>query len=179
MEKRLIYSLSCPFTKEVHYVGKSNSGMVRALSHLKKSHSDKVNEWIAELKIFNKFPSIDILELVPEFIDLDQRERYWIQHMINTGNTLLNSNLIQPITINANLEYFTDSDGFDFRKISEFVKTHRKRVNLTQEEFTQKAGIGLRFLRKIEQGNQNIMLPKLIQVLNMFGAEIEIVKRNK
>ena len=49
--KRLIYCLKCPFTKEIHYVGKSSSGMIRPLSHLNKSHSDKINEWVC-LDIF-------------------------------------------------------------------------------------------------------------------------------
>jgi hypothetical protein len=37
--KRLIYSLRCPFTDDVHYVGKTTAGMVRPLKHLTKRKS--------------------------------------------------------------------------------------------------------------------------------------------
>jgi y4mF family transcriptional regulator len=53
--------------------------------------------------------------------------------------------------------------------ISEFVKTKRKQLKLTQEELAMKAGVALTVIRKIEQGKDNLSLSKVNQVLLMFG----------
>lgn len=53
--------------------------------------------------------------------------------------------------------------------ISNFVKTRRKQLKLTQEELSIKSGIALTVIRKIEQGKDNLSLSKVNQVLIMFG----------
>jgi len=53
--------------------------------------------------------------------------------------------------------------------ITDFVKTRRKQLKLTQEEFALKAGVALTVIRKIEQGKENLSLSKVNQVLKMFG----------
>jgi y4mF family transcriptional regulator len=53
--------------------------------------------------------------------------------------------------------------------IAVFVKTRRKKLGLTQEEFSLKAGVALTVIRKIEQGKENLSLAKVNQVLLMFG----------
>ena len=55
------------------------------------------------------------------------------------------------------------------KELSEFVKTKRKQLGLTQEEFAEKAGVALTVVRKIEQGKQNLSLSKVNQVLILFG----------
>ena len=52
---------------------------------------------------------------------------------------------------------------------AEFVKTRRKQLGITQEEFAEKAGVALTVIRKIEQGKDNLSLSKVNQVLIMFG----------
>jgi len=54
-------------------------------------------------------------------------------------------------------------------QLAEFVKTRRKKLGLTQEEFADKAGVALTVIRKIEQGKENLSLSKVNQVLMMFG----------
>jgi len=54
-------------------------------------------------------------------------------------------------------------------QIAEFVKTRRKQLGMTQEEFAEKAGVALTVIRKIEQGKENLSLSKVNQVLSMFG----------
>ncbi len=56
--------------------------------------------------------------------------------------------------------------------LAEFVKQRRKEVNLTQEEFADRAGVALTVVRKIEQGKSNLNLDKVNQVLAMFGHEL-------
>ncbi|MBE5859849.1 MAG: helix-turn-helix transcriptional regulator [Butyrivibrio sp.] len=55
--------------------------------------------------------------------------------------------------------------------IGEFIKTERKKAGLTQEEFALRAGLGLRFVRELEQGKETVRLDKVNQALKMFGME--------
>lgn len=52
-----------------------------------------------------------------------------------------------------------------------FIKTERKKAGLTQEEFAMRSGLGLRFIRELEQGKQTVRLDKVNQALGMFGME--------
>lgn len=52
-----------------------------------------------------------------------------------------------------------------------FVKERRKSANLTQPELAEKAGVGLRFIRELEQGKPSLRLDKVNQVLQLFGYE--------
>lgn len=56
--------------------------------------------------------------------------------------------------------------------LSTFIKYQRKRQNLTQEELAIKAGVGLRFIRELEQGKETLQLNKVSQVLSMFGFNL-------
>lgn len=55
--------------------------------------------------------------------------------------------------------------------ISEFMKENRKKAGLTQEEFALRSGLGLRFVRELEQGKETVRLDKVNKALAMFGAE--------
>ena len=54
--------------------------------------------------------------------------------------------------------------------IAEFVKQKRKEAGLTQEEFAIRSGLGLRFVRELEQGKETVRMDKVNQALAMFGA---------
>ena len=56
-------------------------------------------------------------------------------------------------------------------EFSAFVKQKRKEFNLTQEELASKAGVGLRFIRDLEQGKETVRLDKVNQVLALFGKK--------
>lgn len=56
--------------------------------------------------------------------------------------------------------------------ISEFIKSERKKAGLTQEEFAMRSGVGLRFLRELEQGKDTCRMDKVNQVLAMFDYEL-------
>ena len=53
--------------------------------------------------------------------------------------------------------------------IAQFVKLKRKEAGLTQEEFAMRSGIGLRFVRDLEQGKETVRMDKVNQALAMFG----------
>ena len=43
-------------------------------------------------------------------------------------------------------------------------------------EMSQKSGVGLRFVREMEQGKETLRLDKVNQVLALFGAEMAPMK---
>ena len=63
--------------------------------------------------------------------------------------------------------------------LSKYVKTMRKEYNLTQVELSEKSGVGLRFVRELEQGKQTLRLDKVNQILNLFGSEVGVVPMTK
>ncbi len=44
-----------------------------------------------------------------------------------------------------------------------------KEAGLTQEEFALRSGLGLRFVRELEQGKETVRMDKANQALSMFG----------
>ena len=56
-------------------------------------------------------------------------------------------------------------------KIAEYIKASRRAAGLTQQEFALRSGLGLRFVRELEQGKPTVRLDKVNQALAMFGME--------
>lgn len=63
--------------------------------------------------------------------------------------------------------------------LSKYVKTMRKQYNLTQVDLSEKSGVGLRFVRELEQGKQSLRMDKVNQILNLFGTEVGAVPISK
>ena len=60
--------------------------------------------------------------------------------------------------------------------ISEHIKSNRKAYGLTQTELSERSGVGLRFIREMEQGKKTLRMDKVNQVLALFGEELGPVK---
>ena len=60
--------------------------------------------------------------------------------------------------------------------LSEYVKQMRRQYALTQTDLAEKAGVGLRFVRELEQGKQTLRIDKVNQVLSLFGAHLAPVQ---
>lgn len=60
---------------------------------------------------------------------------------------------------------------YNMNKIAEYIKKNRKAAGLTQEEFALRSGLGLRFVRELEQGKETVRMDKVNQALEMFGME--------
>jgi len=58
-----------------------------------------------------------------------------------------------------------------------FVKQKRKELKLTQEDLALHAGVGLRFVRDLEQGKKTLRLDKVNDVLALFGKEVGVVDK--
>lgn len=63
--------------------------------------------------------------------------------------------------------------------LSGFIKEKRKQAHLTQPELAAKAGVGLRFVRDLEQGKATLKMDKVNQVLKLFGHELGPVPLNR
>ena len=61
-------------------------------------------------------------------------------------------------------------------ELSKFVKQKRNSAKLTQPELAEKAGVGLRFLRELEQGKETLRLDKVNQVLKLFGYQVGAIQ---
>jgi len=58
-----------------------------------------------------------------------------------------------------------------------FIKQKRKELKLTQEELALNAGVGLRFVRDLEQGKKTLRLDKVNDVLALFGKEVGVINK--
>jgi y4mF family transcriptional regulator len=69
----------------------------------------------------------------------------------------------------------------DHTPLINFLKDRRKKLKLSQHELAEKAGVGLRFIRDMEQGKTSLRMDKVNQVLQLFGHELGPVsiKREK
>ena len=62
-------------------------------------------------------------------------------------------------------------------RIASFIKERRKHLGLTQTDLAEKAGVGLRFVRDLEQGKPSLRLDKVNQVLDLFGSEVGVIRK--
>jgi y4mF family transcriptional regulator len=60
--------------------------------------------------------------------------------------------------------------------IATAVKALREKAGLTQAELAKRSGVGLRFVREVEQGKATVRMDKVNQVLALFGYHLEAVK---
>jgi len=70
--------------------------------------------------------------------------------------------------------------AYNTEELIEFVKNKRRDLGLTQEELAKRAGVGLRFVRDLEQGKETVQINKVNQILVLFGYKVGPVKiRNR
>ena len=55
--------------------------------------------------------------------------------------------------------------------IAKFIKENRKAAGPTQEEFAIRSGLGLRFVRELEQGKETVRMDKVNAALAMFDMQ--------
>jgi y4mF family transcriptional regulator len=56
------------------------------------------------------------------------------------------------------------------------VKELRRGARLTQAQTAMRTGVGLRFVRDLEQGKPTVRMDKVNQVLALFGYHVEAAK---
>ena len=63
--------------------------------------------------------------------------------------------------------------------ISNVIKSERKAAGLTQEEFAERSGLGLRFVRELERGKPTCRMDKVEEALGFFSYHLEPVKDHR
>ncbi|MDM1050005.1 helix-turn-helix transcriptional regulator [Sphingobacterium hotanense] len=63
--------------------------------------------------------------------------------------------------------------------LRQYVKQKRKELKLTQEDLAMNAGVGLRFVRDLEQGKKTLRLDKVNDVLALFGKEVGVIDKSR
>jgi y4mF family transcriptional regulator len=58
------------------------------------------------------------------------------------------------------------------KEIQSFIKKQRKLHGMTQADLARRAGVGLRFIRELEQGKPTLKMDKVNQVLQLFGKTL-------
>ena len=156
MKTNLIYGLRDPRNDVYYYIGKSTVGYGRPLTHLIKSHSETVNQWIKQLEQLGLFPHIDVIEKNILLEDLAEREKYWIDYHYELNPELFNIYLL-PETINK-IRTQDDDDKFNslvkvILDLGNILKTERMSRQLTQNELAEKAGLSRSTISLCEGGN--------------------------
>lgn len=59
-------------------------------------------------------------------------------------------------------------------KIGGIVRKSRKSQGLTQEQLAAIAGVGLRFVRELEQGKESCHIGKVFTVVFMLGIDVQL-----
>ena len=62
-------------------------------------------------------------------------------------------------------------------QLSQTVKHLRKEFGMTQEELAMKSGVGLNFVRNLEQGKPTLRMDKVNQLLNLFNYTLVATPR--
>ena len=62
--------------------------------------------------------------------------------------------------------------------LSDAVKSLRKEYGLTQEDLAMKSGVGLCFVRNLEQGKSSLRMDKVNQLLDLFNYELIATKKS-
>lgn len=62
---------------------------------------------------------------------------------------------------------------------SQFLKEKRKLLKLTQQDVADKAGVGIRFIRDLEQGKKTLQMNKVNQVLQLFGCVLAPISKKR
>ena len=60
--------------------------------------------------------------------------------------------------------------------LSKHVKDLRRQENLTQQDLADRAGVGIHFVRDLEQGKSSLRMDKVNDVLKLFGEELGAIK---
>lgn len=183
MKKFIIYGLFCPFTDNLHYVGKSSSYMTRPQEHLTKSHSEKINEWVAHLKTFGYAPIIKILADCDSEDELRSLESKYISNAIRDGAYLLNNQQNTAVHIMSSKRpsvsnSFTLQGDLPLMELGKYLKIARIEADLTQEELAKKSKISILSLQLIETGKCSTGVRKLYQILNALNLELCVQKKD-
>ncbi len=172
--KNIIYGLRDPRNDVHYYIGKSTVGKSRALSHLKQSHSDKINDWVAEVRKNGFEPLVDIIEEVEDVNKLVEREKHWVKYHYEINPVLLNEHL-KPRHINNNELSVDEKKELEFLKntlprLPILLRKERKSKKISQMEMAERTGISLGTLKNLEQNNLHVGITHFMKYVSVLES---------
>jgi len=63
--------------------------------------------------------------------------------------------------------------------LSEHIKQLRRQEKLTQQDLADRAGVGIHFVRDLEQGKLTLRMDKVNDILFLFGEELGAIKSER
>lgn len=169
MRSFYVYAHIDPFTSKPFYIGKGTGNRMYSAKRNPMWQSF-VNDYLAGQGMTFETKILHVCKSEKEALDKEAEE---IVNAVKNGFTLLNKTVphqrVQPEVL---LETLKSGDGLpdSAESISAFVRRKRKENKLNQQEFANRAGVGLRFLRELENGKLTLRTDKVNQVLSMFGS---------
>lgn len=90
METVKIYTLSDPRDAAIRYVGQAKDTEKRLSAHCHHPHTKSLSRWILSLDDEALYPLLNVVEICSAEVST-QREKYWIQRLLEEGHSLLNN----------------------------------------------------------------------------------------
>lgn len=160
-----VYLHKDPVTKQIFYVGKGMGDRGYSTQGRNKDWNCKRSEILEKHGIDRE------VEVV--FVHSDESKVFEVEAMEIYKATLMGhqlTNIMRPEPGTQPMENFSQSIGG-------IVKYHRKKLGQSQKQFADRCGVGLRFIRELEQGHKTTMrFDKINIVLAMFGLTLGVVK---
>jgi len=177
-----IYTLSCPITKKIKYVGKTKQSIYSRLnSHLTEVGTSSKNVWISDLKNKGLIPIVEVLDEVYNNDLSNEFEYYWILQCRAWGYDLVNSK--QKInkfihikkTKKINQEYKINNNSSVYRSIekivTELIKI-RKDAKFTQEFMADWLKVSRKKLNEFENGSFDFDL--MVNYCDKLGIDLRL-----
>jgi len=153
-------------TNKIFYIGKGTGK--RAYTGARNTKWTLFVKFLEEQGLTYETKILHVCDTEEEAFKL---EKDAIKDAMFEGLILLN-NQTPHCNVDSVTEIQLGVSEFDGLIISDYVKRKRKLLKLTQLEMSKKAGVGLRFVREMEQGKTTLRMDKVNQVLALFGARL-------
>jgi y4mF family transcriptional regulator len=163
-----VYSHTDPLNKETFYIGKGTGNRAYRCD-------ERGSTWTERVAAIHKSGltfEVRVLHICSDEEEAFDLERIEIGLRLRSGQKLVNE---------VHKKYrCEDQLEMDPQTIGDFVRLRRRAAGLSQQDFANKSGVGIRFLRELEQQKKiTLRMDKVNEVLAMFGAELGIAKKKR
>lgn len=162
--KYYVYAHIDPLTNEIFYIGKGTKD--RSRSGVSRNTSWKRHvEFLQKQGLSYDVKTLHICETSDDAL---RKEILEIRSAVDSGKKILNRRGYPEAISRESLITDHKADAFD-SAVAAIVREKRKKLKLTQVKLAEKAGVGLRFVRELEQGKKSLRMDCVDKVLWLFG----------
>lgn len=168
LKKWYVYAHINPVNGQTFYIGKGTGNR----AYNAKGRNTSWTMYVNGLTNQGLTYSISVLHICDNEQDALDLESIEINNRLRSGNGLLNRIVVIDTIVPESLQELDYPIEMNHSELVQFVKKRRLSLKLTQAETANKAGVGLRFVRDLEQGKQTLRMDKVNQVLRLFGSKL-------